>query len=157
MKHLGKISFQMICIAFISMVYGDMDVTLKNDTAEYALYIYSDYSVKVGPGESHELTLSEHQTVVVGMDSNETPTAWKYYGLGSGGISYSTDPVSGQSNFSFGIGPASVQPVPTSPAPSITLSGGVNMEGSDDWHQGLSLQPHGTNGATTVTFKDATE
>ena len=139
-------------MAFISIVHGDMEVTFKNDTPEYVFYLGTDY-IEVPPNGKHTLTLSEHESVTVGMDSLKNPSLWKFYGLGFGGVSYSTDPVSGQSNFSFGIGPALVQPVPSTPAPTIVLSGGVNMEGVDDWGKGISLQPHGTSDPTTVTLK----
>lgn len=153
LKNFFKAAAVVIILVLSSTLCADMKVTFTNDTAEYALYFKSDYSIKVSPGESHAFTLKNHTTMVVGMDYMEDPTPWVKYGLGNGGISYSVDPNSGQANFSFGIGPASASSIKENP-PVIKITGGVNMQGTDSWEKGISLQPHGENKPTTVTFSD---
>jgi hypothetical protein len=88
----------------------------------------------------------------MGLDGT-VPSAWKHYGYGNGGISFSIDPNSGQANLSIGLSPASA--APTTAAPTININGGINGQGVDSWAAGISLSAlHGTVTATTVTFSE---
>lgn len=144
MKTLTKV-IAMLCIgSFASPVLADIGVTIVNNTKDYVFYLNNDPTKSIESGHSETISLVDHITMQMGMDSSSTPSPWKYNGLGVWGLAYSVDPVSGQGNFTVSATGSQVDPSSIkTPVPSFETAGGVTISGQDDWVAGVKVDGHG--------------
>ena len=133
-------------LSFSVTTFADMTVTLRNDTKDYVFYLNHH---KVLPGAFNTTTFKNHTTLSLTMDYVLHPTPWKTVGLGNGGVAYSIDPKSKQSNVSLSLSPASIGS-PSTAAPSFAVSGGVSGHSKDNWKVGMHLILHGSSSKSFI-------
>ncbi len=131
-----------------------VNVTINNQTMDYAFYVGPLHDKKIAPNSELALTLEDYETQVLTFDRYKDPTLWQTYGLGDGMLAYSLDQAGDQSNFCIIMRPAAAGPQET-PPPIFDVTGEVTGSGHDDWDRVTNLILHGDiGGSITVTITE---
>ena len=121
------------------------------NNSQYNFYLAGN---EIPAGETFTMVFYNHDTRKLTFDSAIHPSPWKTSGYGNGGIAYSVDAVSGQSNFALTMGPAAATTSGDLP-PTFTISGqvvGQQTRITDDFTSGMMFTSHSTSSDPTVTI-----
>ena len=107
---------------------------------------------EIPAGSTFSAGFNNHDTRQLTFDSATHPSPWKTSGYGNGGIAYSVDPSSGQSNVGLSMGPAAAATSSDLP-PTFTISGQVNQTVTDNFSRGINYTLHSASSDPSINIE----